>query len=122
MIQIKNNFSKICVLLFVAVTIASFNNKNFVFEGGTINNPNMVIAPNTTPPEITATNATGCGGTVTYQWQQSSDAINFIDVPNGAGASYQSGLLIKTTHFRRKATCQGGGTAYTSNVATIIVQ
>ncbi len=122
MIQIKNNLSKICVLLFMAVIIASFNEKDFVFEGGTINNPNIIIIANAQPPEITATNATGCGGTITYQWQQSSDAINFIDMPNGTGASYQSGLLIKTTHFRRKATCPGGGTAYTSNVATIIVQ
>ena len=120
--RLKNNLSSICLLLFIAVLIASFNNKPFVFDGGTINNPNVVIAPHTAPPPITATDASGCTGTVIYQWQQSIDGKHFTGMPNANVASYNPGPLIKTTHFRRRAVCQGGGIAYTSNVATIIVQ
>ena len=120
MIQIKNSLSKIAALLMIAAILVSFN-KNFVFDGGAIINPNMIIAANTTPPQITATSATGCSGTITYQWQQSPDGNNFINIPNATAVSYQPALIITRTQFRRRAICSAGDTAYT-NVAMVIVQ
>ena len=120
MIQLKNKLLKIVALGLVIATLASFNDKQ-LFDGGTISNPNMVIIANTRPPEITATNASGCGGTITYQWQQSTDAVNFIDIVNATGASYQPGVIATMIHFRRKATCQGGVNAYTNNMATVVI-
>lgn len=101
--------------------IVSFNDEHPVFDGGFIINPNMVIPANTTPPEIKPTNASGCGGTITYQWQQSYDTKNFIDMLNDTAASCQPAFVLTTTNFRRRAICAGSDTAYT-NVATVIVQ
>jgi hypothetical protein len=122
MARLKNNLSGICLLLFIVVFIAGFTGKHFVFDGGTINNPNVIVAPNTTPPPITATDASGCNGTVIYQWQKSTDGKHFTGMPNANEASYKPGPMIKTTQFRRRAICPGGGTVYTNNVATIVVQ
>src|SRR5437667_6247278 len=120
MIQLKNKLSKIAALLIVGIIIISFNNKPFVFDGGTINNTTIGIPSNTEPPEITATNASGCADTVTYQWQRSPDGINFINIPNATGIFCRPGRIMSTTFFRRKAICPGGGYAYTSNIATIL--
>ena len=119
MIQLKNKLLKIAALGLFAVILVSFNNKQ-VLNGGIINNPNMVITVNTRPPEITATNASGCGGAITYQWQQSPGGNNFINIPNATTASYQPLLIITRAQFRRRAIC-AVDTAYT-NIATIIVQ
>ena len=121
MTHLKNKLSKIATLLLVTVIAASFNNKAFVFDGGTINNSTIAIPSNTESPEITATNASGCGGTVTYQWQRSADGINFIDIPTATGAFCRPGKIMSTTYFRRKAICAGGEYAYTSNVATVLM-
>ena len=119
MIQLKNKLLKIAALGLIAIIVASFNNKQ-LFDGGIINNPNMVITANTRPPEITATNASGCAGTITYQWQQSPGGNNFINIPNATAVSYQPGLIITRIQFRRRAICSID-TAYT-NTATVMVQ
>ena len=121
MIQLKNKLLKIAALGLVAIILASFNNKQ-LFEGGTISNPNITITGTAIPVIISATNASGCAGTITYQWQQSFDNANFIDISNATGNSYQSGLIITTTYFRRRAICSGSDTVYTNNVATVKVQ
>jgi len=120
MIQIKNKPLKIAALGLITVLLASFNNKQ-IFNGGAINIPNMIITVNAKPPEITATNASGCAGTINYQWQQSPDGNNFIDILNATAVSYQPIVIITRTHFRRRAICSAVDTAYT-NVATIMVQ
>ncbi len=67
MIQLKNKFIKIATLFLLTVIVASFNSKYFVFDGGTITNPVIAIPLNAAPPEIRATNASGCADTVIYQ-------------------------------------------------------
>lgn len=121
MAHLKTSFLKITAFILITLIIVSFSNKKFALDGGSIINPNIVIASQTTPPEIKATNASGCAGTIIYQWQQSADGKNFIDIPNSSGASYQPIVLFTTTQFRRRAVC-GTDTAYTNNVATIIIQ
>ena len=120
MIQIKNKRLKFAVLALIAAIIASFNNKQ-LFDGGSINYPNIVITPNARPPEITATNASGCAGSISYQWQQSADGSNFINIPNATATSYQPLIIITSTQFRRRAICSGVDTAYT-NTSTITIQ
>lgn len=122
MIQLKNKLSIIATLLLLTVIVVSFNEKPFVFDGGTIHNPNITITGTGVPVIISATSASGCAGTVTYQWQQSIDNVNFIDISNATDTAYQSGPIMMNTHFRRKAICAGGEYAYTNNVATVTVQ
>jgi len=43
----------------------------------------------------------GSGGTVVYQWQQSSDNINFTDIPGNTMLTYDPPSLTQTTYFRR---------------------
>ena len=122
MIQLKNKLSTIAILLLLTVIVVSFINKPFVFDGGTINNPNITITGTAIPVVISATSASGCAGTVTYQWQESIDNVNFIDISNATDTSYQSGPIMMNIHFRRKAICAGGDSAYTNNVATVTVE
>jgi len=122
MIQLKNKLATIAILLLLTIAVVSFNNKPFVFDGGTITNPNITITGTGLPVVISATSASGCAGTVTYQWQESIDNVNFIDISNATDTSYQSGPIMMNTHFRRKATCAGGDSAYTNNVATVTVE
>jgi hypothetical protein len=122
MIQVKNKLSKIAILLLLSVIIVSFHSKPFAFDGGTIHSPNITITGTTMPVIISATPASGCAGAVTYQWQQSIDNVNFIDIYNATDTSYQSGTIMATTYFRRKATCAGAESAFTNNVATVTVQ
>lgn len=118
--HLKNKLSKTLPAILI-VLLVSFNSKPFALNGGTINNANIVVAANTEAAEITATAATGCTDTLTYQWQRSFDRENFIDIPGATTASYKPGLVTATSHLRRKAICQGGDFAYTTNVATIVV-
>lgn len=110
MIQFKNELLKFATLLLLTIIIVSFSKKHFVLDGGTINNPTISIPANTEVPGITATNASGCADTLTYQWQQSPDGTNFIDLQGATGVFCRPGRIMNTTHFRRKAIC--------SNVAT----
>jgi len=122
MIQVKNKFSTIAIVLLLSVIIVSFKSKPLAFDGGTIHAPNITLTATGVPVIITATNASGCAGAITYQWQQSIDNANFIDIANATDSSYQSGPIMATTYFRRKATCAGTEVAYTNNVATVTVQ
>lgn len=109
-----------CLLAF---TIVSFNStKPFEFDGGTITNPNIILTGTGVPVILNATRATGCNGTITYQWQQSVDITNFVDIPGATDTSYQSGSIMADTYFRRKSICAGEDTVYTNNFATVIVQ
>ncbi len=50
----------------------------------------------------------GSGGTVVYQWQQSSDNSNFTDIPGNTMLTYDPPNLTQTTYFRRaskRTTC-----------------
>ena len=52
----------------------------------------------------------------TYQWQESTDGVNFTDVPaNGQGATYdtQNSALTTTSYFRRNYTYTNGATSCT---------
>ena len=77
------------------------------------------ICHNTAPNTLTSvTPATG--GTVTYQWERSTDGgTTWNDISGATSATYSPGALTATTRYRRKATngCNNG----TSNTVIITV-
>jgi RHS repeat-associated protein len=81
------------------------------------------IPYNTSPGKIyEITPAQGgmtCNLVYTYQWQLSTDNINFSDISGETGIEYTPGNLTVTSYFRRKLVC-GSLIAY-SNVVTIHV-
>ena len=120
--RIKNSLSIIAILLLTSTIIISFQGKPVAFDGGTIHTADIILSGSGMPVIITASGASGCAGVVTYQWQQSIDNASFVDIANATDTSYQSGSIMATTYFRRKATCSGSEVVYTNNVATVTVQ
>lgn len=43
------------------------------------------------------------GGTISYQWQNSTDGINFLDIAGATSETYDSPLIFNSTIFRRSA-------------------
>ena len=78
--------------------------KIVLFDPGVISPYTLVISSGSSP-SLTGTAATG--GTVatyTYQWQQSTDEVNWKNVTSGATQNYSPGALTKTTYYRRSVT------------------
>ena len=76
----------------------------------------------TAPGQLSNTTAAGggnCGGVYTYRWEQSTDQVNFTDIPSATGLTYTPGVLYTTTYFRRRASCNFE-IAYT-NILTVTV-
>lgn len=74
---------------------------------GVISPTSIGIGYNTSPGAIMAVSASGgnCGGSFTYQWQQSMDGTNYTNITGATGLNYTPGNLTATTYFRRKVTC-----------------
>lgn len=92
-------------------------------NGGTISNPQQTIGAGQIPATIfsTSPNASTClSAYAFYQWQSSTDGVNFVDIPGANDESYQPGSLFVTTYFRRRATCSSD-VLYTVNNAVITV-
>jgi RHS repeat-associated protein len=90
---------------------------------GTISNTSQTINYNTPPATINCSVANGgnCTGSYNYQWQQSTDNVNFSNI-SGATAqnlSLTTGLTQKT-YFRRNDAVSGGSSGNT-NTATVNV-
>jgi hypothetical protein len=86
---------------------------------GTISS-NQTISHNTTPAQLTGTNATGGNGTFSYQWQYSTNDTLFVDINGATGADYQPPALTTTTYYQRLVTSNGCG-PIASNTITITV-
>jgi RHS repeat-associated protein len=84
-------------------------------QPGHITPREYTIAPNTSPGRLSATAARYgmCTGGYTYQWEQSTDGFNYTGIAGAQGATYEAGVLLATTWFRRKVVC-GPETAYTA--------
>ncbi|MHC1775250.1 MAG: HYR domain-containing protein [Lentimicrobium sp.] len=82
---------------------------------------NQTICHNTTPALLNRTNASGGSGSFTYQWQSSTDNVNFINV-GASGLTYQPPALTQTTYYRVAVTDATCGGPFYSNVLTITVR
>jgi RHS repeat-associated protein len=82
---------------------------------GNITPSNLSILSGTIPGLLSATPATGgaCGGAFAYQWQSSTDNINFTSISGATALSYTPGTLTTTTFYRVRVIC-GTDTEYTS--------
>jgi gliding motility-associated-like protein len=75
-------------------------------EPGSIAAPQVLCAgTDVAPLTSTASASSDAGLPLVYQWQSSSDNVNFTDISGATGASYTppSSLPVGTTYFKRRA-------------------
>ena len=105
-------------------SIASDSIKINVYDqlsAGQLNN-NQIICYNVSPARIQFALAPSGGGDVyTYQWQISSDSINFTNINGALFDNYLSGKLLQTKFYRVKITSINGCGEVTSGVLKIKV-
>jgi gliding motility-associated-like protein len=89
---------------------------------------NVITAPATSsfctpsdPSVITGNTPTGGTGAYTYQWQSSTDNVNFTDIPGAIAKDYDPPLLSATTYYRRTAISGICWVPVNSNVTTISI-
>ena len=92
------------------------------FNPGTIGIDQEIISGNIPNMLNVSTPPSGAnGGPYTYQWQQSTNEITWVNVnSSGTNASYQPPALTQTTFYKRLTTNQLCGTKET-NIVTITV-
>ncbi|RZK62617.1 MAG: PKD domain-containing protein, partial [Hymenobacter sp.] len=89
-------------------------------SAGTIAANQTVCAGSPVAPLTSSGAATGGTGTYAYQWESSTDNINWTTIAGANSADYAPGALTATTYFRRQVR-SGDCTASPSNVVTINV-
>jgi RHS repeat-associated protein len=79
------------------------------------------IVSGTSPGTITSTVASGggCGGVFAYQWQSSTDGINFTAISGATGQNFTPGILSAPIWYRRQVNCSGD--LEYSNLAQIVI-
>jgi hypothetical protein len=76
----------------------------------------QTVAYNTAPSMLSVSSPSGGDGLYTYQWQISTDKINWSDIPGATSSTYTPGALSATTYYRRSASC-GCGTTYSNYIS-----
>lgn len=93
---------------------------NYVDPG--VVSSDQTICNGTSPAVLSGTTPSGAG-TVSYQWQSSTNGTTWTNITNATGATYQPGPLSALTYFRRIVTYLSNGVSCTgtSNMVTITV-
>ncbi len=113
---VATNATTGCVQQMNGIAVPTIN----IIDGGTIGN-DQAVCENTSPAAFSSiTPATG-GGSLTYQWQKSTDAITFADVAGATSAIYASGPIAVDTYFRRMATSTMGSSICSDPSDTLLV-
>jgi len=95
-----------------------------------ITDPGNVVGPLTSSgvipfdPDLIANGldaSGGSGGNLEYQWQQSTNNLDFVDIPGATGLSYNPPSLTETTFFRRAAKRSACAKFYFTHSVTITV-
>jgi RHS repeat-associated protein len=93
-------------------------------SAGTISNTTQNINYGAIPGMISCSAATGgyCSPTYNYQWQKSTDNVNFTNISGETGQDilFSTGIT-QTTYYRRMVTETHGPTTGYSNTATVFV-
>ena len=76
------------------------------------------IAP---APLTSASDASGGGGAIAYQWESSADNVTWTPIGGATGPTYAPGALNATTYFRRRASSGTACAPAVSNVVAITV-
>lgn len=70
---------------------------------------------------LSLTGSTGLGVGNAYQWQSSSNGVNFTDITGATQSLYSPGGLTATTYFRCVLTCTFGASSSNSSIKKITV-
>jgi RHS repeat-associated protein len=83
---------------------------------------NQAICYNATPAALTSSSsASGGNGTITYQWQSSTDNLNWPNISGATSTTYTPpSPLTVTTYYRRNAINTCGGTLSSSTVTVTV--
>ena len=65
------------------------------------------------------TSPTGGNGTFTYQWQSSTNNVNFTDISGATSSTYDAPTITQTTYYRR-VVITGGCGAYSNTIIVYI--
>ncbi len=76
----------------------------------------QTICYNSAPQQLTGPAATGGDNTYAYQWQSSHDNQTWVDISSAISETYQPGILLTDTFFRRSVTSELCGTAYSNSL------
>jgi len=97
---------------------------NALIPGAITANSAQTIAYNNIPATISCSAATygACAPAYTYQWQKSTDNVNFTDISGQTGLNLSfSAPLIATTYYRRRVTETSTSTIAYASTATVTV-
>jgi hypothetical protein len=87
---------------------------------GSIGSPQTICSGVTPAGFSSSTDASGGTGTITYQWQSSTDNVNFTNISGATSSTYAPGALTQTTYYRRAATTAVDGTLYSGSVKVTV--
>jgi hypothetical protein len=81
------------------------------------------ICYNSVPVMLTATAPTGATGTITYQWESSTDnGTTWTPVTGANGLTYQPAALTQSSIYHLRQSASGGCGEVTTNNITVTVQ
>ncbi len=101
-----------------AITLTTVVGSNLT--PGSVAGNQTFCATSGNPVAFTQTTApTGGSGTFTYQWQSSTDNVNFTSISLANAAVYDAPTITQTTYYRR-VVITGGCSAY-SNTITVYI-
>ena len=87
----------------IETNVLTINVNSLLVPGSIV--ANQTICYNTTPAQLTTSVIpSGGNGTYLYQWQKTEDGTNWTNITAANSDSYQPGVLIKTTYFRKRVT------------------
>ena len=79
------------------------------------------ITYNSVPEKLTATEPSGGRHPYTYQWQNSTNGINFTDIPEATSIDYQPDALTDTAYYQLIQSSAYDYADKTTNIVTIYV-
>jgi hypothetical protein len=89
-------------------------------SAGTIGDDQNTCSNSLSPSTFTEKTAPiGTAGSFTYQWQSSTDNVNFTDIDGEDSSTYNAPSVSITTYFRRKVT-SGCSSLYTNTITVTI--
>ena len=91
-----------------------------IVDGGSIG-IDQAVCENTSPAAFSSIAPGTGGGSLTYQWQKSTDGITFANVAGATSAIYASGPIAVDTYFRRMATSTMGTSICSDPSDTLLV-
>jgi len=87
------------------------------FVAGTIAGVDTICAYTQPHQLIMSTDGSGGNNPYTYQWQQSTDKVNFVNINGATNTVYQPLILTETTYYRLQFTSSSGcGIVYSNSI------